>query len=376
MAFSKIKILFLINTLTGGGAEKVLVDLVNNLNAEKYDITVQTVVNRGVHLQSLGKHIHYKSINTIKNKWLSNLWLYMVNFILPPSIVYRLFIKGDYDYEVSFLEGVPTKLLSASTSRKSKKYAWVHTDLSACYGHEKVFPDIKRHIECYKKYNKIFCVSKSAKEGFIKLFGITENVSVLYNPVDNIKIKELAKEPVEDIIIPDVVKLISVGRLTYLKGYDRLLEVCAKLKNEDNLKFQLWLLGEGEDKSALEKYILNNDLSDYVKLEGFKINPYKYIDKSDIFICSSITEGFSTVVTEAVILEKVLVTTDCAGMKEILGNSEYGLIVENSVDGLYYGIRQILEDRNSYLYYKNKVRERSRDFQLQKRIKEIEQYFI
>ena len=367
----KIKILFLINTLTGGGAEKVLVDLVNNLNQDKFEITVQTVVDRGVHKIHLSQDIHYKSINNIKNPFLCKIWLYLTSFVLPSNLVYYFFIKSNYDYEVAFLEGVPTKLIAASTNNETKKIAWVHTDMSENYGHEKVFRDVNVHKLCYNRFDTIFCVSESVKEGFKKLFGQFRNLEVLYNPIDNKSILTKSKEIVNDLFIPGCVKLITVGRLCEQKGFDRLLSACNKLVIEKH-NFVLWILGEGELQEVLENYVAKYNLEKNVFFLGFKENPYKYINAADFFICSSIIEGFSTVVTESVIIGTPVLTTDCPGMKEILGDSLYGLIVPNSTDGIYVGIKTLLTDNSIYLKYQNAVKRRMDYFQLSQRMKEIE----
>ena len=96
------KILFFINTLHGGGAEKVLVDLVNNMDPEKYLNTVQTLIDKGVHKNALKDHVQYKSI--LKNAKLSK-WVIK---LMPAKLVYNLVVKDNYDYEVAFLEGYPT----------------------------------------------------------------------------------------------------------------------------------------------------------------------------------------------------------------------------------------------------------------------------
>lgn len=99
------------------------------------------------------------------------------------------------------------------------------------------------------------------------------------------------------------------------------------------------------EREKLEKLIMDNHLSDVVFLYGYKENPYPYIKSSDVFICSSYAEGFSTVVTEALILGVPTVTTDCAGMRELLGDSHYGLIVKNSEEGLLEGITQMIDKK-------------------------------
>ena len=135
------KLLFLINDLSGGGAEKVLIDTVNALCRDGYDVTLQIVTNKGIFKDRLSNGVKYKTIVPFKNVLLCRACAYMINFIIPPKITHRLFIGNKYDYEIAFLEGVPTKLISES---KTKKYAWVHIDLYHTFGLEKVHRSMKK----------------------------------------------------------------------------------------------------------------------------------------------------------------------------------------------------------------------------------------
>ena len=165
--------------------------------------------------------------------------------------------------------------------------------------------------------------------------------------------------------------MIAVGRLSKQKGFDRLLKIVKRL-NEEKFEFDLWIIGVGAEEDKLKEYIKNNNLNN-VKMLGYKKNPYKYIKEADLLVCSSRAEGFSTVVSEAVILEKVIVTTDCSGMKEILGEeNEYGIVCNNSEDDLFSSLKKILSDEKQYEYYLNKVKERKGIFNLEESVERIE----
>lgn len=373
-----IKILFLINTLGGGGAEKVLTDLVNNLPSDKYRVTVQTVIDTGTYRKALTSGVRYRSLNRIKIPLFCKIWTYLINFVIPPAWTYWCGIAGGYDYEVAFLEGVPTKLLAAGRNRTGRKYAWVHTDMSVYYGHEKVFRSIRKHAACYAKYDRIFCVSESVKEGFLKLFGefnLPLQPEVVYNPVDVDAIKLLKNVDDGTLPVKDRFTFVSVGRLSGPKSYLRLLHACKNLRETCSVPFSLWILGEGEEREKLETCIRENALQENVRLLGFHKNPYKYMGRADAFVCSSVTEGFSTVVTEAIVLGIPVVTTDCAGMKEILGDSEYGLIVPNSEEGLYRGMASFLTNPEVYAHYRRQAALRSPAFSLEERMSKIELLF-
>lgn len=366
----KKRVLFLIPTLSGGGAEKVLLTTVNSLNSDKYEIVVHTILNSGIYEDKLASNIELKSIVNFKNKILRKLAAYFIQFVLPASVVYRLYIKDDYDIEIAYLEGTPVKILAASDNNKAKKYTWVHIDLFNYYIGKKAFKNIQENIECYRKYDRIFCVSQDVRKAFYRRFGFIENVDVQYNVLDDSDIRDKSNEPL-DIQKGNLPMLVSVGRLCHQKGFERLINVVFRLF-QDGYKCELFILGEGEDKNKLETLIDNYGLKDYVHLVGFVENPYSYMGAADIFVCSSYAEGFSTVATEALILGKTIVTTECSGMKDLLGNSEYGVVTENSEEGLYNGIYSVLSSPQKIQYYSRCALERSKMFTKENRIREYE----
>ncbi|MGL5749961.1 MAG: glycosyltransferase [Paraclostridium sp.] len=377
----KKKVLFLIRSLEGGGAEKVLVDIVTNLNKNKFDITVMTCFDRGIYIDKIkNSNVNYKYL--FKNlKPSTNLIGKLNNIIkikiqdiilkLSPSIIYKMFIKETYDIEIAFMECLSTRIISGSKNSYSKKYAWVHTDLIKNNWGLKYYSDIEEQKRSYGVYDTIFCVSESLKICFHKVFGMEDKIKTLYNPIDENDILEKSLENIDDIKISNKFKIISVGRLNYKKGYDRLLEVHNKLIKK-GYEYELLIIGDEVDFNKLNTFILENNLSESVKLIGFRKNPYKYIKKADLFLCPSRVEGLSTVVMEAIVLNRPILTTNCPGMEEILGNSEYGMIVNNDSDSLFRGIESIINDRALYNYYKEKSLERSQYIILEKSIKDIE----
>ncbi len=366
------RLLFLINTLDGGGAEKVLVDTANALPKDKYDVTVMTVKDEGTFRSCLDSTVKYKSMDGFRNSKLKRIFAGLISYLMPAGITHRLFIGNKYDYEVAFLEGVPTKLISASRNIKSKKYAWVHIDLFNTSGDIKAFNNSdKKQRECYKKFDKIICVSQSTKDAFIKRFGSFDNIEVKYNIVDDVAIKEKASEQISRT---NKVLIVSVGRLAMQKGYDRLLKIANRLKAEVN-KFEILIVGEGCERASLEDYIKNNGLSDFISLIGFSNNPYKYMQAADFLVFPSRTEGLSTVVTEAMILGKPIVATDCSGMREILGESEYGIITDNNENALYNGVKRMITDEQIRAYYSDRATARSKKFTKSARLEELLELF-
>lgn len=362
------KILFFIPNLMHGGAEKVLVNLVNNLDKDKYDITLQTIFDEGVNKKYLSEDIHYKYI--FKNIFRGTTTIFK---LFSPKFLYKHLIKNEYDIAISYLEG-PTARIISGCPYKSKKISWIHTTINDNYKLELGFRSKKEAKTYYKKFNKVICVSNTVKQNFIEESGINKSdVDVLYNTNETEQIVKKSKEVVTDIILEkSIVNICSVGKITGTKGYDRLAKVHKRLIDE-GLNHHIYILGIGEDEDKINKYIKENNLQETYTLLGFRDNPYKYVSKCDLFVCSSYREGFSTAVTESLVVGTPVVSTLCSGAQELLGyNNEYGLVVENSEEGIYEGIKKLLEDRELLAYYKEKAIERGSFFSKEKTVKAVE----
>lgn len=377
----KKKILFVIDMLRGGGAEKVLTDIVKYLDKNKFDITVLSVFDGGKYVGEVKEYARYNYVfpeyksNGYLSKVINALKYRTAKFILRrfnPEKLYKYAVKDKYDYEVSFLEGYSSTIVSGSTNEKSKKIAWIHIDLIKNPWSKEYFK-YKKEKDMYLKFNKIMCVSEEVKIAFEEKFDIHNNLYVQYNPVDEKLISVKSKEKL-DMERPNKFLITTIGRLEPQKSYDRLLRVHKKLINL-GYDYELWILGEGTEREKLQKYITDNNLNESVRLLGFKKNPYKYLGVSDLFVCSSLTEGFSTVATEATILGIPIVTTDCSGMKELLGDSEYGIITENNEEELFNGLKRILDNNKLYEHYLIKLKKRSEYFKLKNRMNELEELF-
>ena len=364
------KVMFLIYSLGSGGAERVLLDTVNHLNQEKYEITLQTLFDEKAFSNQLREGIRYRTVFSVKKTVPQKILSGFVQYLMPASWVYRLFFKDDYDVEVAFMEAFPTKMIGSSTNKKAKKYAWVHIDVNTYKKQDRLFRSLKAQKKCYEKFDGIYCVSEGVRQEFIKKFGISEKTGVAYNILNEEFIQQKKKEfPV--LRSGKQMELISIGSLIPRKGFERLIKVCSRLKAEGYL-FHLRILGKGELEESLKKMISDEDLENEAELTGFCANPYPYMAASDLYVCPSYVEGFSTVVSEAVILGLPVVTTECSGMKEILGESEYGLITENTEEALYEGMKKILSDKKCFQHYQEKVRERADFFKMKTRIREYE----
>ena len=192
--------------------------------------------------------------------------------------------------------------------------------------------------------------------------------------VDDAAIREKARAELPAGLQKRRLTMASLGRLTHQKGYDVLLRVHDRLIR-DGMECDLWIAGEGEDRPALEQFIAEHRLQDSVKLLGFCENPYPILQAADVLACSSRYEGLSTFVTEGLILAKPIVTTNCTGMRELLGESEYGLIAENDDEAFYQALKQMLSDSSLRELYAKKAAARGKDFSTAALVETAEIYF-
>lgn len=387
----KKRVCFVIHTLSGGGAERILVNTVNKLNKDLYDITVFCIVDTGILRWDLSSDIKYKSLfnnpfrNEIKEKEYNNFSGHLLSnknllksffikiYILfwklfPIGIINKIFIGNNFDITISFLEGISSKFVSYT---KGKKYSWIHVDLLKERKSENIFMSFNSEQGTYQKFDKIICVSKEVSDSVIKKYNIDKNkIEIIYNNIDVKNIIDKSREfsfPNEK----NYFSIVSVGRLTKQKGFDRLIKVANSLK-KCNYKFKIDIYGEGPDKDNLFKLIKYLDLEKYVFLKGFVKNPYPYILGADLFVCSSRAEGYSTVITESLILGTPVVSTLCAGVKEQLSNNE-GLIACNNEEDLFKKIKMVMDDTNLYKYIKKNALNHKLLFAKYDSIKKIEE---
>lgn len=373
------KILFVLPSLVVGGLEKLQVTIANALVKKGYDVTVLVLENRLDLKDELDGRVHlvykpYKPHKIMKKFPYIRSKLYddgMWETRASAKTLYKYYVGDEkYDVEIGFFRGLSVKIVSGSTNKNSRKIAWVHSDFKRLK-YWNCFASSDKAKMAYAKYNKIVCVSNQARKSFCEVVGLNDKTTVIYNmlPVD--KILKLSKEP------PDIKKhtftILSVGHFINVKGYDRLLNVAKKLK-DDGFAFELWLVGFGEDEDILKRYAQDNAL-DNVKFLGFQKNPYKYMARADLYVCSSRFEGYNLTVAEALLLEMPVLSTDCAGPRDILDDGKYGMLVDNSEEGLYNGICYFADNKELLNAYGKKAKERKPFFDEENITGQIEHLF-
>lgn len=360
------KLLFFIHDLGQGGAEKVLVNLVNNLDRTKFDISVIALFGGGVNEQFLKPDIHYRAVfrHTFRgNSHIMKLW--------PPEALHRLLIKEKYDIEVSYLEGPDARIISGCPEKDTKLVSWIHCTMKNAEDAAASFRSVKEAMACYERFDRIVGVAGTVVRNFCAALPVSTKMAVLYNTNETDQIRALAGEELE--LEKDRFYLVGVGKIVQAKGFDRLLRIHRRLR-EEGFPVHTIILGDGPEREALERFVRENGLDSSVSFPGYQTNPYKYVAKCDLFVCSSYSEGFSTAATEALIVGTPVCTTDVSGMREMLGeNDEFGIVTENTEEALYQGIRCLLDDPALLAHYREMASLRGKNFDKEATVRAVEE---
>ena len=366
----------MIYDLHGGGVEKALTTMLNEMDYDRYSITLLLLKKEGVHLENIPNSVEIKIVD-IQSELRDEIMLsskeivakhimnreyvlsikkligIILNKIIGKREVYQeLFDRCDkelyplneiYDLAIDYQglgSGVFCTYYVAEKINSKKKATWIHQDLRV------IKNDVSWMGKYYNKFDKVYAVSLYSKREFVNLFpDYKDKADVFYNilPVDSIldKGNELIpfNKKSSEIII------LSVGRLSYQKGYDVAIKAIKNLVQEDyNVRY--YIVGEGEQKNNLAKLISSLGLIDYVKLIGYAKNPYPYMKHCDVYLQPSRFEGFCLTLGEAKVFNKPIITTDFIGANEQLSNEETGLIIKCDEFEITKSIKQIIDDVN------------------------------
>lgn len=323
----KQKIIFVIPSLAGGGAERVIVHLTKGLNPDKYKVLVVIFENKIAYRNYLPDDVEIHCLEK-KNRW---------DFIRMVILLRKIIYREKPSVVISFLDyaNIATILASFLLKKKFKLLISVRNNL-----HESLsgvrWPRTKRFLIkfTYKKVDRIIAVSEGCKKILINEFQITpEKIITIYNPVPVERIIEKCKEDVCHQFLKqykEIKVIVSIGRLESQKRFDRLLRAFSLVKQiEQNVC--LIILGEGPLKEELKSLAEQLKIKGSVDFVGFKMNPYAWMARADIFVLSSDYEGFPNVILEAMACGIPVISTDCPfGPNEIITDGRNGILVPMS----------------------------------------------
>jgi len=374
----KKKILIRIGSLRHGGAEKVLVTFLKNLPQDRYEIDLLLNLYSGKYLAEVPNWINILYLNKgemITTNRIQDIPVKAFRVIYQslmkrfPRILYSKILKGkQYDIEFAAIHGMRDEILS-SPLKSSKKIIWIHNDLKKT--EFKNYND--EELRKFFGFDKIMVISDKIHHDF-------ENIAVnqseknkivrIYNPLDTDEIISKSKAQITNYEFGSLKTFVSVGTVFPQKGFDRLLKVHQKLLNE-GLQHHLLIIGDGYDFENIKKLKTDLGLDRTATMLGFTDNPYPYFKKADFYILGSRYEGFPTVLFEAIVLKKPIIATDVSGVKEMLADGKLGLMVENSEEGIYAGMKKALIHPESFYGYTQALETYTMPFNLENSAQKI-----
>lgn len=341
------KLLFVINTLGYGGAERALLNLLGSLDPEAYQISLFVLTGQGELIHELPAHVKiinkdYSDCSVLTKEGRKHLFgcvlragfgkgvfIKRAGYLLKnlhrmrkekriqaDKLCWRVLAEGaplldeTYDLAAAYLEGGATYYVADRVKAK-KKAAFVHIDyVQAGYGKD-------LDLDCYQKMDHIFAVSDEVKEHFLEVYPeYTYKVSVFHNMMDRKRICRMAEEGGGFTDDFQGIRILTVGRLTEQKRYDVAIEAMALLKEASPVPVRWYVLGEGELREQLEHQIRRLGVEAEFRLLGVKANPFPYYRECDLYVHATGYEGKSIAIQEAQILGKPILATDCSGNRE------------------------------------------------------------
>lgn len=368
----KKDILFIIPGLGAGGAEKSLINILTQIDFNKYNVDLFLLNNEGLFMDFIPKEVNVLDIkDNIKIfnmdlkesilKYLSRGKLGLAYSRFMFCLVNRFnknigiaeqysfkylkraigIIDKKYDVAIGYLEKT-SNYICVDCVQANKKIGWIHTD------YIKLNVDRNFDKNYFQKLNYIITVSEECKNSLINNFDKIENkVKIIKNIVSPSIIRKMAQENIDIFIDRKETIIVSVGRLSYEKGFDIAIKACEILL-EKGLKVKWYLVGEGNERNKLEDLITQKNLQGSFILLGAQSNPYKYINMADIYVQPSRFEGKSIAMDEAKILCKPLVATNFSTVRDQINDKVDGIITEMNEESLAKGIELLIDDDKLY----------------------------
>lgn len=370
----KRKLLFVISALETGGAEKSLVNLLNQLNFEKYDVDLLLFKKQGAFLKQVPERVNiidvpydlYCLFNTpVKGgnhfiaakqsviRVIGSVYrriFYAKQFYPGMQSRWDLFYKrslknlpGVYDVAISYMHGESMYYVAEKVQAK-KKITWVHND----YRSTKLNP--RKDYLYFRQFDHVITISNECVKIWQKSFpDIKDRIQCIPNITSSTLTRKMAEAfyPSEYIGLDSQKIFLSIGRLNQQKGFDIAIDAAKRLKDK-SINFKWYIIGQGELKNDLQEQIKRNGVKDQVILLGVRENPYPYIKNADILVQTSRFEGKSVVLDEAKILARPLVVTNYPTVHDQVIDKKEGIIVDISAEAVSEGIINMLSDNKMF----------------------------
>ena len=343
----KKKILFFIESLEVGGAEKSLVTLLNNADFSNCNVDLM-MLKAGAFSHEVPAHVNVIFLDKLQPSLRQRLYFNLLKIINlkklhPAQSFWKVYTKNfnklpkHYDVAIAYSQGFSTYFVAEKVSA-TQKYSWLNTD------YQKMGYQISSDFPFYQCFNKIIAVSHSVLESFnVALEGINKilPVEIITDITDRNELELKANLPMKTEFPADKVNIVSVGRLVQPKGFSLAISTCAILKSK-GYNINWYIIGEGTERHNLEQEIEKQNLENQFYLLGVDANPYPYMKACDIYVQTSFFEGLGLTVIEASYLNKPIVCTNFPTAYDILVDEETGLLAEMNAESICAQIERLI----------------------------------
>lgn len=369
-----------------GGTEKALLALLNELDLKKNEITILLLEKKGELLNQIPPEVkvevlngfdrmkpiifdppRYYAIADFKKGNILKAFRTLVRYMkvkLRNSWYYN-YIEALKDYSIRYSADIavafagPSDFISyliLSNVDAKRKYQWIHFDIA------EMIINSNFGNQFYPYFDKIFCVSENAKDTFVKTFPQFESKTEVF---ENIVSENLIRHQAEigESFNDDFngIRLLTLGRLSEEKGQQMIPAVVKRLK-DDGFDFRWYLIGEGNLRAELEEKIKKLGIENELILLGLKINPYPYLKDCNLYVQTSLHEGYCLTMHEAKIFNRSVVTTKVLSASNLIEDQEDGLIVPISIDGIYFGVRELITNKTKREKFERFIKKPKLDF--------------
>lgn len=380
MSRKKLKILFRHRSMEMGGVEKVLLSLLNNLNRNKFEMTVLLSLDQGELRDEIPSHVRKVVLANGKesfsqNKIIQKIQLFFRRIKLEklrrnPKLIDENFLKDFYDVEIAMTYNDFEPVLN-STNKNSKKIGWFHSEID----HPKLQVLVPKILEHFPQFDHIVYCSEKIKEmmhrDYPNLNYPAESVIINAIPTKDIKIR--AEEKISDL--PKSPVFVSVGRLHTRKGFHKLMEAHAQLL-KDGFEHSVLIIGNGEE---LPNLLVQQKILDVEKtfiLLGNKMNPYSYIKNADFFIMPSESEAWPLVIAEALILQKPIIATNVGDVGLMIQDRKTGYLIDYKSEEIYNAMKEFITNEELILEIKENLKDVETQFDNQKIFDKVEETIV
>lgn len=377
MQKKKIKVLFRLRSMEMGGVQKVILDLLNNLSKDKFEFTLLLNLYQGELRNDIPKNVKLLYLTKGKEDFSKNPLLKKIQlaFRLLKLYLYKKFpsfqLKEKYDIEVASSYSEYDMTLNSS-NKNSKKIAWFHSEVT----YERLRSKSWDYIKKMKKFDYVVFCANQIRNLIEEKYGITfSNSSVIYNAVHVDEIKKKAEEYNVDYGKLKKPIFCSIGRLHSRKGYEILVNVHARLINE-NYIHSIVIVGDGEEMDRLKKQVIALKVEKTFKLLGTKLNPYPYLKEADYFVLPTKSEAYPLVINEALALEKPIISTRVGGIPEMIDNNINGLLVNCNEEEIYQGMKKFIQNSKFIDDIKRNLEKPEEKFNPDSIYQEVEELFL